>query len=75
MSEFISQLTSAVSSDEEVLILQQLISSLSVKHNAGGSDTTLTGLVDKGGTFDLFGKNKTGHIFNSSGDSYFLFYR
>ncbi|XP_060566590.1 uncharacterized protein LOC132725472 isoform X3 [Ruditapes philippinarum] len=56
MSEFISQLTSAVSSDEEVLILQQLISSLSVKHNAGGSDTTLTGLVDKGGTFDLFGE-------------------
>ncbi|XP_053402647.1 uncharacterized protein LOC123549646 [Mercenaria mercenaria] len=54
MSELISKLTSDVSSDEEVLILQRLLSSLSARPSVGGSETTLTGFAQKEGNFDLF---------------------
>lgn len=55
MSELIIKLTSAVSSDEEVLILQKLHSSLLNRHGTSESETNLIGTIEKETSFDLFG--------------------
>lgn len=56
MTELVEKLTTKISSDEEVLTLQQLLSLLAAENNASQSDLELSGLEDGEACIELFGK-------------------